>query len=191
MFKKIVFILLFLVSIIVVFLLFNYKTYKQTGIFELIYPRSWHIKNINEASNVFNGLVISQEKIDNDEASYNKGGFIEISTSPSDIKYNLNISDYIVHIKENETLRIQNGGSPIIPGPSQFEYIGKQTKIIPMGFEEVSGTRTAGSNTEAHLYWKIKHNKLYEIFVKYPKNNSKKTSFELGVMISSLFFKIL
>jgi hypothetical protein len=67
----------------------------------------------------------------------------------------------------------------MVPGPSQYELIVSK-KSPPKGFEEVCGLYSLGSYTEAHEYWRIANDKLYEISYKYPKDEKQRKWFDFG-----------
>ncbi len=154
----------------------------------VLFIRSWHYQEMRGM--YFNGQIISLGKVSDTENDYNKGGFVQITSSLVSNEI-ASIKDYVRIIKSDEQDKIKAGGLPIVPGPSQYEYIGVSPKLAPKGFEEVSSLATIGSNTEAHLYWKIENGKLYEIFIKYPDENSKRYGFEFGARIVMDLLKIL
>jgi len=153
--------------------------------YRFIYPSWWH-KQLIENGDYFHGLVVSQSNFSDNNIDFSKGGFIEINSK--DIQTaEKNVNEYIEKLKIVQANYPRKGDLSVeIPGLSQFQYAG--TKTIN-GFEQIYSNRALSDDPSSQLYWKISNGKLYEIFVKYPQDNSKRKSFEIGLnIIINLFW---
>lgn len=93
MYKKILIVVF--IFLIITGLVLSFKLYKSSdGKYQFIYPRSWHVEEMNTSPYIFHGLVISPKKITNDEVGYNGGGFVQISSETLEKKYN-SVDEYI------------------------------------------------------------------------------------------------
>lgn len=170
---------LFLLFVLFVFIVL-FRVYKIDGLYSFLYPRSWFVSDIQGV--YFNGLVLSDRNISDDQTDFGRGGFIHVSHE--DLGVNLSVENYVKQLKDNEALKIKAGNLPTIPGPSQYEYIDTDS-LGRNGFDRVTSLSALPDDMNARLYWKISNNKLYQVFIKYPQNKNKTASFNT---VAKLFF---
>lgn len=183
--------ILIIIGIFVRNLMFYRSSAYYPQYYDFIYFRDWHIQEVK--GSYFNGLVISQNLITDTQDSYERGGFIRISSSLTENNENniTSVKEYIAKIKELQTRKMKAGDTSFeIPGASQFEYLGNSAKLAFNEFKEISSLATLSSNTTAYLYWRIVKDRLYEINIKYPQDNSKIKNFETGMNIFRLSFGV-
>lgn len=170
---------LFLISVIILFIVL-FKSIEVDGLYSFFYPRLWFVSDTQ--GNYFNGLVLSNKKINDDQTEFGRGGFIEISHE--DVDGNLSVESYINDLKNDEVIKLKAGGLPSIPGPSQYGYKGVDNLGLK-GFYRVTSLSALPDDMYTRLYWKINNKKLYQVFIKYPQDKSQSAIFDI---VAKLFF---
>lgn len=171
---------IFLIAIIALYLVFDRYEHND---YSFVYPRSWFINNIQ--GSYFNGLILSDRNIADDQTDFDRGGYVHISFE--EVESNLSVENYIKELKDSEAEKIKTGGLPTIPGPSQYEYKGI-SNIGLKGFHRVISLSALPDDINTRLYWKISNKKLYQVFIKCPQNEFQTTKFKLAEKLFFLTF---
>lgn len=179
-----IFFLLFIVLGVISFMAL-FTSYKSTSDgYNFLRLRDWKVARYDGL--YFNGLLISQDDLTDSSDSYEKGGFIQI-ISEGDVAGS-SVQEYLENLKKKDQEHVANGNPPVVPGSSQYEYVGGEG-IFLNDFKRVGSLSAFPDDPNSLLYWKIDNDRLIQIFIKYPSDNSKRANFELGMRSLLATFK--
>lgn len=154
---------------------FSYETYRsETEGYSFVYPKNWDLQGENFGDTRILRLV-------------GDGGGLEVWVIEAEAGV-VNVGEYIEEIKRLEKERVEAGGFPVVPGVSQYEYIGGDGGLWA-GFERVTSIAAMADDDHSRMYWRIHNGKLYTILVSYPLDSGESLKFEKNLQVIAKSWK--